>query len=114
MAEKYFGKWQSAMGGLLKLDNTATVKVEGVLDDVPANTDFPLGIIASYETMKEYPDTYGYTKDWGNITSSFQSFMLLPQNVSAESVNKRLIAFSNEHYNKDTKTRTGLINFFNL
>ena len=105
MAEKYFGKWQSAIGGLLKLDNTATVKVEGVLDDLPANTDFPLGIIASYETMKEYPDTYYYTNDWGNITSSFQAFMLLPQNVSAASVNKRLIAFSNEHYNKDTKTQ---------
>ena len=33
MAEKYFGNWQSAMGGLLKLDNTATIKIGGVLDD---------------------------------------------------------------------------------
>src|SRR6185436_2430389 len=28
MAEKYFGNWQSAMGELLKFDNTATVKIE--------------------------------------------------------------------------------------
>src|SRR5215470_15997800 len=52
MAEKYFGNWQGAIGGLLKLDNTATVKIAGVLENIPANTDFPLGVVASYETMK--------------------------------------------------------------
>ena len=81
MAEKYFGDWQNAMNKLLKLDNTATVQVGGVLDDIPQNTDFPLGVIASYETMKNYPDTYGYSDRWGSITSSFQAFMLLPANV---------------------------------
>jgi hypothetical protein len=37
------------------------------------------------------------------FTSSFQAFMLLPSNVSASSINKRLLAFSNEHYNADKK-----------
>ena len=63
MAEKYYGKWASAIGGLLKLDNTATVKVAGVLDDPPANTDFPLAVVASYETLKKFPANYGYTTD---------------------------------------------------
>jgi len=102
-AEKYFGDWHNAMNKILKLDNTATVQVSGILDDVPLNTDFPLGVIASYETMKNYPDTYGYTDRWGSVTSSFQAFMLLPPNVSASSINKRLLAFSNEHYNADKK-----------
>src|SRR5437868_12626126 len=53
--------------------------------------------------MKRYPDTYGYTDRWGSITSSFQAFMLLPQNVSAVAINKRLLSFSNEHYNTDKK-----------
>ena len=39
------------MKKLLKLDNTATVQIGGVLDDIPQNTDFPLGVIASYETI---------------------------------------------------------------
>jgi len=103
MAEKYFGSWQDAMNKILKLDNAATVQVSGVLDNVPQNSDFPLGVVASYETMKAHPDTYGYTDRWGNVTSSFQAFMLLPPNVSAASVNKRLLAFSNEHYNADKK-----------
>ena len=103
MAEKYFGEWENAMNKILKLDNTAAVQVSGVLDDIPQNTDFPLSLIASYETMKKYPDTYGYTDRWGSVTSSFQAFMLLPSNVSASSINKRLLAFSNEHYNADKK-----------
>jgi predicted permease len=103
MAEKYFGNWQSAIGGLLKIDNTATVKIEGILDDPPQNTDFPIGVIGSYETMKKYPATYGYSDRWGSVTSSFQAFMLLPQNVSAGAINKRLLTFSNEHYNTDKK-----------
>jgi len=103
MAEKYFGGWEKAMNKILKLDNTATVQVSGVLDDIPQNTDFPISLIASYETMKKYPDTYGYTDRWGSVTSSFQAFMLLPSNVSASSINKRLLAFSNEHYNADKK-----------
>ena len=103
MAEKYFGNWQTAMNKFLKLDNTATVEIAGVLDDPPQNTDFPLGVVASYETMKKFPDAYGYTDRWGSVTSNFQAFMLLPQNVSAQTINRRLLAFSNEHYNADKK-----------
>jgi len=99
MAEKYYGKWEAAIGGLLKLDNTATVKVAGILENVPANTDFPLAVVASYETMKKFPANYGYTTDYGNVTSNFQAFMLLPENVSVASINKQLLTFSNQHYN---------------
>ena len=53
MAEKYFGKWQSAMGGLLMLDNTATVKITGILDDIPANTDSRLAVVSLSETIEK-------------------------------------------------------------
>ncbi len=100
-ADKYFGNWQAAMGRLITLDNTATLKVAGILDDPPVNTDFPLGLIGSYETMKKFPATYGYTTDFGNTTSSFQCYVLLPPNVSVKSVNNVLTAFSNNRYNKN-------------
>ena len=111
MAEKYYGKWEAAIGGLLKLDNIATVKVAGILDDVPANTDFPLAIVASYETMKKFPANYGYTTDYGNVTSSFQAFMLLPENVSVASTNKQLRVFSDQHYNTVRKSNDYVYNF---
>lgn len=111
MAEKYYGKWQSAIGGLLKLDNTATVKVAGIIDNVPANTDFPLAFIASYETVKQFPSTYIYSTDYGNVTSDFQAFMLLPENVSPDAINKQLVAFSNEHYNTIRKANDKVTDF---
>jgi putative ABC transport system permease protein len=110
-AEKYFGNWQSAMGRLLTLDNTATLKVAGVIDDITANTDFPLGLIGSYETMKKFPSTYGYTTDYGNTTSSFQCYVLLPPNVAVKSVNNVLTAFSNNHYNKNKRDNEQRFNY---
>src|SRR5690242_654118 len=52
MAEKYFGNWKSAIGQFIKLDNALTLKVAGILEDVPAHSDFPLGIVTSYITFK--------------------------------------------------------------
>ena len=78
MAEKYFGDWHLAVGKSLILDNAVTVKVEGILQDMPVNTDFALNIVTSFETIKANRKLYGYTTDWGNFTSNFQVFMLLP------------------------------------
>ncbi|MEP7165569.1 MAG: ABC transporter permease, partial [Ferruginibacter sp.] len=98
MAEKYFGDWKTAMGRFLKLDNAVTVKVAGILEDVPANTDFPLGIVTSFETAKSNPDTYFYSTEWGAVTSNFNIFMLLPENISKDKINSQLLAFSKKSY----------------
>lgn len=109
-ATKYFGSWKTAAGKFLKLDNKAVVKVAGILEDVPANTDFPLRIVTSFETAKANADTYSYTPFWGSTTSNFQLFMLLPQNVSVASVNARLADFISRHDKIDrTSKRTNFL-----
>ena len=102
-AEKYFGGWESAMGKFLKLDNTVTVKIVGILENPPGNTDYPLEIVTSFETVKSNQDTYFYSDKWGATTSNFQLFMLLPKNISPAEVNKRLVAFSNKSYEQRGK-----------
>jgi predicted permease len=103
MAEKYFGDWHQAVGKFLRLDNVIVLKVAGILNDVPANTDFPLGVVTSYETLKNYPDIYGYTTTWGRTTSSNQVFMLLPPSESAEKINAQLKHFSRKNYTEEKK-----------
>ncbi len=98
IANKYFGNWKEAIGKYLKLDNAVTVKVSGILKDIPANTDFPLAIVTSYETAKANPDVYFYSEFWGATTSNFQVFMLLPENISVDNVNSQLIAFDKKNY----------------
>ncbi|MEO6405201.1 MAG: ABC transporter permease [Ferruginibacter sp.] len=104
MATKYFGDWQTATGQLLKLDNTVTVKVEGIIEDVPGNTDFPLGVITSFETAKANPSVYFYSTDWGSTTSNYQVYLSLPNNVSVDKINSRLLGFNKKYYADRTRS----------
>jgi len=52
-ASKYFGTWKNAIGKFLKLDNTVLLKVSGIIEDAPANSDFPVKAFISYETFKQ-------------------------------------------------------------
>ncbi|HYK47352.1 MAG TPA: ABC transporter permease, partial [Parafilimonas sp.] len=100
MAEKYFGNWHDAVGQFLKLDNTLTLEVAAILEDVPANSDFPLGMVTSYVSLKN-TEFYGYSTDWGRTTSNEQVYVKLPGNVSAENINNQLLQFGKKHYRED-------------
>jgi predicted permease len=103
VAEKYFGSWQQANGQFIKMDNNAVLMVKGVIDNTPLNSDFPIRIVSSYVTLKNNPGQYFYQPDWNNLSSSFQVYMRLPENVSTPSVDQQLLAFSREQYkNKQT------------
>lgn len=101
VAEKYFGSWQQAGGQFIKVDNNAIVMVKGVIDNTPLNSDFPIRIVSSYATLKNNPGQYFYQPDWNNLSSSFQVYMRLPENVSSSVVDQQLLAFSREQYKDD-------------
>lgn len=98
IAEKYFGSWQQAVNKTIKLDNAITLKVAGILQDVPLNSDLPLGVMISYQTLKNNGGKYGYNPDWNTLSSNFQVFALLPPNVKADNINSQLAQFSKDHY----------------
>jgi putative ABC transport system permease protein len=103
-AKKYFGDWQNALGKTLIIDNGITAKVNGILEDVPKNTDLPLAVLVSFKTLKSNGRNYGYTEDWGNVSSNDQIYALLPPQAKVEDINKRLLKFSGEHYvNRNNK-----------
>ncbi len=103
IAEKYFGNWKQANGQFIKMDNNATLMVKGVIDNTPLNSDFPIRIVSSYATLKNNPGQYFYQPDWNNLSSSFQVYMRLPENVSSSTVDQQLLSFSREQYkNKQT------------
>lgn len=104
IAEKYFGTWQSAMGRIIKMDNLITLKVAGILKDVPDNTDIPLGVLVSFKTLKDNPRLYGlysYNTDWGSVSSDFQVFMLMPPHVTEQHIDQQLLQFSSHHWTKN-------------
>src|SRR6516162_743447 len=62
-ASKYFGDWHTAMGKTIKLYGLS-MKVAGILDNPPSNSDFPLNVVVSYITLMNYSDP----NDWASIS----------------------------------------------
>ena len=69
------------MGRTLKMDGL-TVKITGILENPPPNTDFPLKAVQSYETMRQF----GGFDNWGSINDGNYCFVELPPNYSAGTV----------------------------
>jgi len=101
-AEKYFGDWKNAMGQYLKMDNTLNLRVTGVVEDAPVNTDLAMHVIASFETLKQPSTTasglYPFMpEEWGANTTAHQLYLLLPDNVDPKSIDNQLIAFKHKY-----------------
>jgi ABC-type antimicrobial peptide transport system permease subunit len=90
------------VGQYLRINNTTTMQVGGVLEDAPQNTDFPLNIILSYESKRAKPELFGFGEfdNWGSTSSNDQIFVQLPENFSAAMANTLLEKFSRKHYDK--------------
>lgn len=111
-AEKYFKDYQQAVGKYVRINNITTMKVGGVLEDSPPNTDFPLNLVLSYESKRAKPELFGFGdfNNWGSTSSSDQIFVLLPEKYSVTSANTLLEKFSRKHYDSrkenDKKTHS--------
>lgn len=111
VAKKYFGNWKEAIGKSLMIDNNLLVKVSGVLEDVPDNSDFPLQVIVSFESAKRNPDLTTYSTEWGSTTSNFQLFMLLPPNVTQANIEAQLTKLGDRYYKNNTRSGNKRWNF---
>jgi len=92
IADKYFGNWQQAIGRSITYENNTVMKVTGILEDMPANTDLPLKLVASMTSYKNHDFS-----DWVSIYSSHYCFVLLPENYQASQLSAQLPAFVKKH-----------------
>ncbi|MES2377062.1 MAG: ABC transporter permease [Bacteroidota bacterium] len=96
-AEKYFGDWTKAMGRTVKLEmggymfehGVDVLKVSGILETIPANTDFQLKVVVSYGTGFT-GDYLSKSTDWDGNVAGFGCYILLPPNTSAANFNQQL------------------------
>jgi putative ABC transport system permease protein len=104
-AEKYFGDWQKAIGKTILMDNEELLTVKGILDNPPANTDFPLVAVISYATIAgSLP-----SDNWGAVSSQHQCYIMLPENESIEKLSSLIPAFTKKYRNQQNQT-----DFYNL
>ncbi len=111
-AEKYFGEASQAIGQYIKVNNITTMKVGGILENPPLNTDFPMDIVFSYATKKADPSNWGFGEfdNWGSTSSMDKIFIELPNNFSVGKANELLADFTIKHFDpkksNDTKVHT--------
>ncbi|WP_026309717.1 ABC transporter permease [Niabella aurantiaca] len=79
-AEKYFGDWHTAIGKLIKYDNGHVCKITGILQNAPANTDFPLQVVFSFKTSAQED----ISTEWAAQDGSLNTFVVLPENEPAQ------------------------------
>jgi len=104
MAEKCFGNWQLALGQTVLMDNAVLLKVSGVVEDSPKNSDFQCHVIVSYETLKKNAETYRYSTDWGSTSSNDQAFALLQDRNQFAAAATTLAQVGQEsHYKKSQR-----------
>ncbi|MCU0467927.1 MAG: ABC transporter permease [Arcicella sp.] len=98
-AKKYYGD-TDPIGKVLRLDARLDVKVAGITQDFPSNTDIKGSIIASYATRGTYsPDWEKFMKNhWGGINSSTQCYALLKPNTSVAQVQNLANPFLKKQY----------------
>ena len=68
------------------------MKVTGILDNPPPNTDFPLSVVVSYSTLMKNIDP----NDWGSISDQNYCFVQLNKNASLDQVNKLVDQFTDK------------------
>jgi putative ABC transport system permease protein len=84
---------------MIKHENRETLKVTGVIDDMPVNSDFPFQIVISFKTNGNANDT-----DWESTSSDHNCLIVLAPHVSPKQVSSLLPAFRNKHAREDNNS----------
>ncbi|HTS43451.1 MAG TPA: ABC transporter permease [Puia sp.] len=92
IAAKYFGDWKTAIGKTLGIFGF-NMKVTGILNDPPPNTDFPLRVVVSYATLVKNVNM----NNWSSISDLNYCFVQLNKGSSPKQFNELLKGFVDKH-----------------
>jgi len=88
-ATRYFGNWQQAIGKAVKLYDQQ-YNITGVIDNPPANSDLPLGLVVSYATVASLGIDMN---DWVEFWTSNYCFITLKPGISGNRFDAQLPGF---------------------
>ncbi|MBC5991324.1 ABC transporter permease [Pontibacter cellulosilyticus] len=95
IAQKYF-EGENPVGRLIKFNNKLTLKVTGVIPDLPSNTDLPFSLFVSYKSFVDY-SPYGDAKSWSSLSSTHHLYLVLPEGMTDKRATADLNALIKNH-----------------
>ncbi|MEM7108255.1 MAG: ABC transporter permease [Bacteroidota bacterium] len=93
LAEKYFDDYVSAVGQVIKIENTLELTVTGVVTDAPMNTDLPFNMLISFDSGSKER----IWDSWGSSSSSVQCYITLSENANVKEFGDKIINYVQEH-----------------
>lgn len=90
-AEKYF-PGEAAVGRTLLLENSLTMIVTAVIEEMPASTHFPFHFIVPMESARILFDGAGWLDNWGS--DRVYHYLLLAQGAQPDLVHARIMDFA--------------------
>lgn len=96
-AKKYFGTTANAMGKTLELDKKLQLRVTGVMQDVPANSNLDFDMLVPIDNYKDA----GYFSQW--INNSMYTFIQLNPKADVARLQSRLPAFIQKYMGREMK-----------
>ena len=84
------------MGEVITFENK-DYKITAVMEDFPANTDFPFEVMLSYITIKKEKEENG----WGSIWSDEHCYFLVKEGTTLSAIESGIPSFVNKYLSKD-------------
>lgn len=84
----------NAIGKRLRYDNSTDLTVTGVIANLPVNTEFPMEMIISWETMKKLQPDLAQEDKLSGGDSMHQGYVLMKPGASIAPINAELSRFS--------------------
>ncbi len=94
-ASRMFGD-ENPLGKNFILENTETIQIIGILNDLPNNTMIKGEVFLSFKTLESY-DNFASSNAWGGINGSLRCYALLHPNQNINNIEKSLIALVTKH-----------------
>lgn len=87
----------NAVGQTFRYNNETDLTVSGIFKKVPANTEFPVQMVISWETLKQLHNEFKNEDVWAGGDSMNQGFVLLKEKSSPLPVNTGLTTLVKKH-----------------
>lgn len=98
-AEKFFGKWENAENKILEFAMGLEMKVAGIVENIPENSNVTFDMLASYQTVRSNSEVFDFDfQSWGSLGSDNQLYVSIADNTSEETAQELLTAFTTKNF----------------
>jgi putative ABC transport system permease protein len=107
LAGKYFDDPHAAIGKTIQLWSfRIPLRIVGVFKNVPDNSDIPLKLAGSVETLKKLaPDMFANPDSWKYVSDNNECFMLAGKGQQPDALQSQLNSFVKKYYKEDPSYR---------